>query len=157
MIVQTHHYTFDIIFAEQASEYWVTLPPGVSSEDSGYTDFDHERIVVRDDLSPAMKADTVLHELMHVAVEAGGAADKASMKEEGWVCHMTAGLKQMLVLAPTTRYSSTLGGTCDPSADNRGDGLCSSWERFGRRGARARARVQSRGARRQDEGADGRP
>jgi hypothetical protein len=76
----------------------VELPPGVAAEDSGYTDFDHERIVVRADLSPAMKADCLLHEMMHVAAEAGGAADKASMKEEGWVCHTTAGLKQMLVL-----------------------------------------------------------
>lgn len=98
MIVRTHHYEFDIIFADKASEYWVNPPPGVGEEDSGYTDFDHERIVVRADLSPAMKADCVLHELLHVAVEAGGAAEKAKMKEEGWVCATTAGLKQMLVL-----------------------------------------------------------
>ena len=110
MIVKTHHYQFEVIFAEPASEYWVTLPPGVSAEDSGYTDFDHERIVVRADLSPAMKADCLLHEMIHAAVEAGGAADKASMKEEGWVCHTTAGLKQMLVLADNDEVFDYLKG-----------------------------------------------
>jgi len=98
MKVRTHHYEFDVIFADKTSRYWVELPPGVGENDSGYTDFDHELIVVRSDLTPAMKADCVLHEMMHVAAEAGGAAEAAKMKEEGWVCSMTAGLKQMLVL-----------------------------------------------------------
>jgi hypothetical protein len=96
--IRTHHYEFDIVFADRASDEWVNPPPGVGEQDSGYTDFDHELIVVRADLSPAMRADCVLHEILHVAAEVGGAAEGAKMKEEGWVCHTTAGLKQMLVL-----------------------------------------------------------
>lgn len=100
MRVRTHHYDFDIIFAEKSDPEWnETRPDDVDATDNGYTDFDHERIVVRADLNSAMQADTVLHEVLHLATEAGGKADsKKKMTEEQWVCHATAGLKQMLVL-----------------------------------------------------------
>jgi hypothetical protein len=98
MKVRTHHYEFDVIYAPQASEEWLNPPPGVGEQDSGYTDFDHERIVIRADLTPTMQADCLLHEVLHVAVEAGGGAEDVELKEEQWVCNATAGLKQMLVL-----------------------------------------------------------
>jgi hypothetical protein len=98
MKVRTFFYEFEVIFADRASEEWVNPPPGVGEQDSGYTDFDHERIVVRSDLSPSMQADCVLHEALHVACEAGGAAEGVKLKEEQWVCNATAGLKQLLTV-----------------------------------------------------------
>jgi hypothetical protein len=96
--VKTHHYEYDIVFAPKTSPYWTSLPPGVTETDSGYSDHDHELIVIRDDLADAMKADTVLHEVLHVAMLAGGGTEDAKMTEEEWVGVTTAGLKQMLVL-----------------------------------------------------------
>ena len=96
MIVRTPYYEFVVTFADKASPEWVNSPENVTTEDSAYTDFDHEVIVIRSDLTRAMKADALLHELLHVAAEAGGTAEGVKMKEEQWVCATTAGLKQIL-------------------------------------------------------------
>ena len=98
MIVRTHHYEYAIHFVEKTDPLWTEPPEGIQPTDSGYSDHDHERIVVRADLSPAMRADTVLHEVLHVAALAGGVVDGGKQKEEYWVAAITAGLKQMLVL-----------------------------------------------------------
>jgi len=98
VIVRTHHYEFEVMFVDKASPEWVSLPAGVEDTDSGYTDFDHERIVIRADMTTAMQADCLLHEVLHCAVEAGGGDDGVKNKGEAWVLTATAGLKQMLVL-----------------------------------------------------------
>ena len=97
MKVRTAHYTYDVLFEPKGSPAWSDAPAGVEPTDSGYTDHDHELIVIRDDLRTSMKADTLLHEMLHVAALAGGATDAGKGKEETWVSYITAGLKQMLV------------------------------------------------------------
>ena len=97
MKVRTHHYTYEVVFAPKGSPEWEDAPDGVQSTDSGYADHDHETIVIREDLAPSMKADTLLHEMLHIAALAGGATEGAKLKEEGWVSIAAAGLKQMLV------------------------------------------------------------
>ncbi len=96
MKVRTAHYTYDVLFEPKGSPARVMAPEGVQATDSGFTDHDHELVVIRDDLAPSMKADTLLHEVLHIAALAGGGTD-GKMKEEGWVVVTTAGLKQMLV------------------------------------------------------------
>ena len=44
-----------------------------------------------------MKADTLLHEVLHIAALCGGVSEGAKLKEEAWVSATTAGLKQILV------------------------------------------------------------
>lgn len=96
MQVRTAHYTYDVRF-EPREFFTGDVPDGVVPTDSGYTDHDHELVVIREDLAPSMKADTLLHEMLHIAALAGGVSEGAKLKEEGWVSATTAGLKQMLV------------------------------------------------------------
>ena len=96
MRLATAHYIYDVYFQPKGGPLWADAPEGVQATDSGFTDHDHELIVIREDLTPRMKADTLLHEVLHVAALAGGATE-GKMKEEGWVAVTTAGLKQMFI------------------------------------------------------------
>jgi hypothetical protein len=98
--VRTFFYEFDIEFMSKGDLRWRpdTGSQGEEEEASAYTDFDHETIFVRDDLTQAMTADSVLHELLHVATLAGGVAEGQQMTEEQFVSCATAGLKQILVM-----------------------------------------------------------
>ena len=96
MKIRTAHYTYDVLYEPKGSPAWTGAPDGVQATDFGFTDHDHELVVIREDLATTMKADTLLHEVLHIAALAGGASS-GKMKEEGWVAVTTAGLKQMFV------------------------------------------------------------
>ncbi len=94
MIVRTPFYEFTVSFTDKKGPEWEAGGKGENA--SGFVDFDSETLYVRDDLTPAMKADTLLHEMMHVALLAGGIAEDRKYTEEEYVCILTAGLKQLL-------------------------------------------------------------
>jgi hypothetical protein len=94
MIVRTPFYEFKVSITSKSSPEWEAGGKGENA--SGFTDFDSETIYIRDDLTPAMRADTLLHEMVHVALLAGGIAEDRKYTEEEYVCITTAGLKQLL-------------------------------------------------------------
>ena len=98
MIVRTHHYEYTVNFMDRRGPDWKPGGDQPAEDVTGYVDFDHEVINIADDITPAMAADTLLHEMLHVSSHAGGIAENVKMTEEQVVCAVTAGLKQLLTL-----------------------------------------------------------
>ena len=95
MIVNTHHYSVPVTFHDITDPEW--NPPGDNNETLGYFDLVAMTIKVRVDAHPAMKADTVLHEVLHFAAMCGGIDNETKYTEEQFISGITAGLKQIIV------------------------------------------------------------
>ncbi len=95
MILRTPFYEYPILFMTKDDPDW--KPENADGQEtSAYTNFNEELIVIRSDQTPAMQADALLHEMMHVANLLGGLAENSKYTEEEYVCITTAGLKQIL-------------------------------------------------------------
>ena len=94
MIANTNHYSVPVTFHDVTDPEW--NPPGESGDSMGYLDIVNLAIKVRVDAAPAMKADTVLHELLHLAAMAWGIDSESKYSEEQFISGLTAGVKQLL-------------------------------------------------------------
>lgn len=93
--IHMHHITVPVYFEDAAT----FEPPDGDKDATGYYDSKRETIhILAEGMAESAIADTVLHEVLHMVYNQGGGEPEKKKTEEAFVCSLTSGLKQLLVL-----------------------------------------------------------